>query len=150
MKKKILILAALLTFTVSAMTVFAKAPGKTNVTYQVDPFYEVVIPSDATVPFLTEKSAYGTIEVKEAVLEENKCILVKMNASSALVNEKHPKSKIPYRISKGKKEFKSQRYTKAGEKTDLTISIKKADWNKARGGSYKTAVTFTISYVDRK
>ncbi len=146
MKKKILILAALLTFTISAMTVFAKAPGKTNVTYQVDPSYEVVIPSDATVPFLTEKSDYGTIEVKE----ENKCILVKMNASSALVNEKHPKSKIPYRILKGKKEFKSQRYTKAGEKTDLTISIKKADWNKARGGSYKTAVTFTISYVDRK
>lgn len=150
MKKKILILAALLTFTISAMTVFAKAPGKTNVTYQVDPFYEVVIPSDATVPFLIEKSAYGTVEVKEAVLEENKCILVKINASSALVNEKHPKSKIPYRILKGKKKFKSQRYTKAGEKTDLTISIKKADWNKARGGSYKTAVTFTISYVDRK
>lgn len=109
-----------------------------------------MIPSDATVPFLTEKSAYGTIEIKEAVLEENKCILVKMDASGTLVNEKHPKSKIPYQILNGKKEFKSQKYTKAGEKTDLTISIKKADWNKARGGSYKTAVTFTISYVDRK
>ena len=137
MKKKLLILTALLTFAISAMTVSAKAPGKTNVTYQVDPSYEVVIPSDATVPFLTEKSAYGTIEIKEAVLEENKCILVKMDA-------------IPYQILNGKKEFKSQKYTKAGEKTDLTISIKKADWNKARGGSYKTAVTFTISYVDRK
>ena len=144
MKKKLLILTALLTFAISAMTVSAKAPGKTNVTYQVDPSYEVVIPSDATVPFLTEKSAYGTIEIKEAVLEENKCILVKMDASGTLVNEKHPKSKIPYQILNGKKEFKSQKYTKAGEKTDLTISIKKADWNKARGGSYKTAVTFTI------
>ena len=94
MKKKLLILTALLTFAISAMTVSAKAPGKTNVTYQVDPSYEVVIPSDATVPFLTEKSAYGTIEIKEAVLEENKCILVKMDASGTLVNEKHPKSKI--------------------------------------------------------
>ena len=112
MKKKLLILTALLTFAISA-----KAPGKTNVTYQVDPSYEVVIPSDATVPFLTEKSAYGTIEIKEAVLEENKCILVKMDASGTLVNEKHPKSKIPYQILNGKKEFKSQKYTKAGEKT---------------------------------
>ena len=83
MKKKLLILTALLTFAISAMTVSAKAPGKTNVTYQVDPSYEVVIPSDATVPFLTEKSAYGTIEIKEAVLEENKCILVKMDAAAA-------------------------------------------------------------------
>lgn len=90
MKKKLLILTALLTFAISAMTVSAKAPGKTNVTYQVDPSYEVVIPSDATVPFLTEKSAYGTIEIKKAVLEENKCILVKMDASGTLVNEKHP------------------------------------------------------------
>lgn len=103
MKKKLLILTALLTFAISAMTVSAKAPGKTNVTYQVDPSYEVVIPSDATVPFLTEKSAYGTIEIKEAVLEENKCILVKMDASGTLVNEKHPKSKIPYQILNGKK-----------------------------------------------
>ena len=103
MKKKLLILTALLTFAISAMTVSAKAPGKTNVTYQVDPSYEVVIPSDATVPFLTEKTAYGTIEIKEAVLEENKCILVKMDASGTLVNEKHPKSKIPYQILNGKK-----------------------------------------------
>ena len=65
MKKKLLILTALLTFAISAMTVSAKALGKTNVTYQVDPSYEVVIPSDATVPFLTEKSAYGTIEIYE-------------------------------------------------------------------------------------
>ena len=93
MKKKFLILTVLLIFAISAMTVSAKAPDKTNVGYQIDPSYEVVIPSDATVPFLTEKSDYGTIEVKEAVLEENKCILVKMNTSSALVNEKHPKSK---------------------------------------------------------
>ncbi|MBU5430828.1 hypothetical protein KQI22_12280 [Kineothrix sp. MSJ-39] len=149
MKKKLLILTALLTFAVSAMTVSAKAPDKTNVTYQVDPSYEVVIPSDTTVPFLTENATYGTIEIKEAVLEENKCILVKMDTSGAFVHEEHPKSVIPYQILKGEKEFKSQKYTKAGETTDLTISIKKADWEKARGGSYKTAITFTISYVDQ-
>lgn len=61
MKKKLLILAALLTFAISAMTVSAKAPGKTNVTYQVDPSYEVVIPSDATVPFLTENRRMGPL-----------------------------------------------------------------------------------------
>lgn len=115
MKKKLLILTALLTFAISAMTVSAKAPGKTNVTYQVDPSYEVVIPSDATVPFLTEKSAYGTIEIKEAVLEENKCILVKMDASGTLVNEKHPKSKIPYQILNGKRSSKA-RNTRRQEK----------------------------------
>lgn len=149
MKKRILLLTAALATAAFALTAYAKAPDKTNVTYQVDPSYEVVIPADAVVPFLTETSYYGTIEVKKAVLEENKCILVKMNSEGALVNEKHAKSKIPYRILKGKKKFTSQKYTKAGEKTDLSISIKKADWDKAKGGSYKTAVTFTISYVDK-
>ena len=113
MKKKLLILTALLTFAISAMTVSAKAPGKTNVTYQVDPSYEVVIPSDATVPFLTEKSAYGTIEIKEAVLEENKCILVKMDASGTLVNEKHPKSKIP-EIHEGRRKNGSDHFDQKG------------------------------------
>ena len=37
-----------------------------------------------------------------------------------------------------------------GEKTKLDVAINKEDWEKAAGGTYKTAITFTISYVDKE
>lgn len=150
MKKKRLFLMAMVSFAVFAISVSVKASNSISVTYQVDPSYEVVIPSNTTIPYLTEKTFYGTIQIKEAVLEADKCILVEMNSGGALINEEHPKSKIPYQILNGKKTFTGQKYTKAGEETDLDISIKKADWKKARSGTYKTAITFTISYVDKE
>ena len=150
MKKKGLIVAVLLALAVFGTSVSANAQNNISVTYQVDPSYEVVIPSDTNIPFLAEKTSYGTIQIKEAVLEEDKCILVEMDSSGVLVNEEYPDSRIPYRILNGEVPFTSQKYTKAGEETKLDISIKKGDWEKAMGGTYKTAITFTISYVDRK
>ena len=150
MKKKRLFMAALLVFTILGMPLSAKALDSINVVYQVDPSYEVLIPANAEIPFMAENTTCGTIEVKEAVLEENKCILVNMNSGGALINEENPKAKIPYRILSDDKPFTAGKYTKAGEKTKLTISIKKEDWEKAAGGTYKTAITFTISYVDKE
>ena len=80
MKKKRLFLMAMVSFAVFAISVSVKASNSISVTYQVDPSYEVVIPSNTTIPYLTEKTFYGTIQIKEAVLEADKCILVEMNS----------------------------------------------------------------------
>ena len=150
MKKKQLFMAALLVFTISGIPLSAKALDSINVVYQVDPSYEVLIPTNAEIPFMAENTTYGTIQIEEAVLEANKCILVQMNSSGVLMNEENPNDTIPYRILSDDRPFTSQKYTKAGEKTKLDISINKEDWKKAAGGTYKTAITFTISYVDKE
>ena len=150
MKNKRLIVTALLALAVSFIPLTAKAGDDISVTYQVDPSYEVVIPSDTTIPFMSEEAAFGTIQIKEAVLEEDKCILVEMNSGGYLINEENPNSQIPYQIINKDEPFTCQKYTKAGEETKLYISIKKEDWEKAIGGKYKTEITFTISYVDKE
>lgn len=149
MKIKRLIVTVFLVFVVSFTPISAKARDDINVTYQVDPSYEVVVPSDTSIPFMTEKTSCGTIQIKEALLEENKCILVEMNSSGNLINEENPDDKIPYQILNEDKQFTGQKYTKAGEETKLNISIKKEDWEKALGGKYKTEIKFTVSYVDK-
>ena len=150
MKKKRLIVTVLLALVFFGIPVSAKASGNISVVYQVDPSYEVLIPTNAEIPFMAEKTTYGKIQIKEAVLEADKCILVEMNSSGALINEENPNAKIPYRILSDDKPFTSRKYTKAGEETKLDISINKGDWEKAAGGTYKTAITFTISYVDKE
>lgn len=149
MKIKRLIVTVLMVFAVSFTPISAKARDNISVTYQVDPSYEVVTPSDTGIPFMTEKISCGTIQIKEALLEENKCILVEMDSSGNLINEENPNDKIPYQILNEDKQFTSQKYTKAGEETELNISIKKEDWERALGGNYKTEIKFTISYVDK-
>lgn len=150
MKKKQLIVTVLLVLAFSVIPVSAKASNTISVMYQVDPSYEVVIPSYTDIPYMAEMTTYGTIQIKEAVLEEDKCILVEMNSSGVLVNEEYPQSTIPYQVLHENKPFTSQKYTKKGEETKLDISIKKEDWKKAMGGTYKAEITFTISYVDKK
>ncbi|MGN0515210.1 MAG: hypothetical protein ACI4GD_13125 [Lachnospiraceae bacterium] len=149
MKKKRIIVTALLTLALLAVPASAKASNTISVMYQVDPSYEVVIPSYTDVPYLEETSTYGTIQIKEAILEVDKCILVEMNSSGVLINEEYPQSTIPYKVLHDNKPFTSQKYTKKGEETKLEISINKEDWKKAMGGTYKAAITFTISYVDK-
>ena len=149
MKKKRIIVTALLTLALLAVPASAKASNTISVMYQVDPSYEVVIPSYTNIPYLAETATYGTIQIKEAILEEDKCILVEMNSSGVLINEEYPQSTIPYKVLHDNKPFTSQKYTKKGEETKLEISINKEDWKKAMGGTYKAAITFTISYVDK-
>ena len=149
MKKKRIIVTALLTLVLLAVPASAKASNTISVMYQVDPSYEVVIPSYTNIPYLAETATYGTIQIKEAILEEDKCILVEMNSAGVLINEEYPQSTIPYKVLHDNKPFTSQKYTKKGEETELEIHIKKEDWKKAMGGTYKAAITFTISYVDK-
>ena len=127
MKMKRFMMAALLVLAVSGMSLSPKALKETSVTYQVDPSYEVVIPTDVAIPFLVE-----------------------INSGGALVNDENPNATIPYQILCDGKPFTGQKYTKAGEETKLEISIRKEDWNKAAGGTYRTAVTFRISYVEKE
>ena len=149
MKIKRLIATALLALAVSFIPIPAKSQDNISVTYQVNPSYEVEIPSDTGIPFMTENISCGTIKIKKAVLEENKCILVEMNSSGNLINEDNPDDKIPFQILNEDKQFTSQKYTKAGEETKLNISIKKEDWEKALGGNYKTEIKFTVSYANK-
>ncbi len=150
MKKIRMIVTAILAFAVSLTPISAKAEGGIDVTYQVDPSYEVELPSDTNVPFLTEKTSCGTILIEKAVLEENKCILVDINSNGNLINEHNTEAKIPYQIVSNEGSFSNHKYTEAGEETKLYIAIGKEDWEKAVGGRYTAEITFTVSYVDKE
>lgn len=124
--------------------------GQTTVTYQVDPVYEVEIPTTSTIPFQTSKCSYGKIIIREALLEQNKCIRVTMDSDGILTNQEDSCVGIPYQILEGNRPFTGRDYTRTGEETDLTIAIAQEDWNRATSGAYKTSVIFKISYVDKE
>lgn len=147
MKKMIAMAVTLFLLAIPAVTV--SAGSKTTVSYTADPVYLVTIPTNTLVPFNALEYDYGKIIVEEALVEEDKCIEVRMDSEGFLVNQEDPDSMIPYKILADGSPFTNQRYTKTGEETQLTISIQQEDWNKATGGAYKTAVTFNISYVDK-
>ena len=109
-----------------------------------------MIPTSMDVSYQATESVYGKIRVENALLEADKCILVTMDSDGVLKNEAHPDAVIPYQILADGKPFTKQTYTKTGEETKLVVSIAPEDWKKAAGGSYKTAITFTISYVNRQ
>lgn len=151
MKKKLWIPASLLLLLLPVATAQAAETKKTEIAYDVsEPAYEVLIPLDAEIPYQATSFDYGKIEVTEALLERGKCIQVTLDYDGSLKNEEHPESEILYRILSGDTPFTSQTYTKAGEKTDLTISLAQDDWDRAAGGAYKTVVRFRISYVDKE
>ena len=150
MKEKMILAVTLLLLTVPMISAAAEPPKKTTVIYEVDPAYEVVIPTSMDVSYQATESVYGKIRVENALLEADKCILVTMDSDGVLKNEAHPDAVIPYQILADGKPFTKQTYTKTGEETKLVVSIAPEDWKKAAGGSYKTAITFTISYVNRQ
>lgn len=150
MKRKCRILSALLLLMLPVGTVSAGTGGQTTVTYQVDPVYEVEIPTTSMIPFQTSKCSYGKIIIREALLEQNKCIRVTLDSDGVLKNQEDSKVVIPYRILEGDKTFTGRDYTRAGEETNLTIAIAQEDWNRATSGEYTTSVVFKISYVDKE
>lgn len=151
MRKKRWILACIPLLLFPVATAQAADTKKTEVAYDVsEPTYEVLIPLDAEIPYQETSYYYGKIAVKEALLERDKCIQVTLDYDGNMKNEEHPEAKIPYRILAGDVPFTSQTYTKAGEETELHISISEEDWDKAAGGSYQTVVRFKIAYVDKQ
>ena len=148
MRKKIISLAVMLLLISSVVSVSAATKKETSVNYKVDPAYEIVIPVNTDIPYQATETSYGKIQVKQAILDAGKCIKVTLDADGVLKNQDHAGAEIPYEIRNGDSHFTSQTYTKAGEETELTVFIQPEDWKKAVGGSYKTAVIFTVSYED--
>lgn len=150
MKKKIMILAFAMTLLISSIIIVSAQNTQTTVSYNVNPTYEVTIPTNANVPFNITEYHFGKIVVEKAILGENKCIQVTMDSQGFLQNLSDASAKIPYRILDGENLFTEQQYTKAGEETDLVIAITQDDWNQAAGGAYNATIMFTISYVDKE
>ncbi len=150
MKRRHIIPAALLLLMLPAVTASATAAGQTKVTYQIDPAYEVEIPTISTIPFQTLRCNYGKIIIRKALLEPDKCIRVTMDTDGLLKNQESPRATIPYQILEGNSPFDGHTYTKTGEETELTIAIAQEDWNRAASGEYSTSVIFHISYEDKE
>lgn len=148
MKKKLAAIGFATIITVSAVTAYAS--NEMTVGYQVDPAYTVTIPTDMQVTYNEVEGEYGKIIVEEAKLAEDKCIEVTAVSDRTLKNQSDSSSKIPYQIKADGEIFTSARYTKVGEETSLTISIKEEDWQKAVAGEYKDNVIFEINYVDKE
>lgn len=149
MRRRVISLSVFLLLFTSVMSVSAATEQKkTSVNYKVDPEYEIMIPVNTDIPYQATETSYGTIQVKQAVLDPGKCIRVTLDSDGVLKNQEHAGAEIPYEILAGDSIFTSQTYTKAGEETELTVSIHPEDWKKARGGAYRTTVTFTVSYED--
>lgn len=150
MKRRHSIPAALLLLMLPAVTASAMTAGQTVVTYQIDPVYEVEIPTISTIPFQTLRCNYGKIIIREALLEQNKCIRVTMDTDGCLQNQDNPRAAIPYQILEGDSPFEGHSYTQTGEETELVIAIAQEDWNRATSGKYSTSVVFHISYEDKE
>lgn len=148
MKKKITVIAALLVLAIACVTVSADS-STMKVHYRIDPSYMVTIPTDVTIPFNQSDWDYGKIRIEELLLDENQCIQVKLLSDGKLKNQEDQNMVIPYQILTDQKAFISQKYSKAGEETSLTISVLQEDWDQAAGGNYSASVIFDISIVSQ-
>lgn len=105
-----------------------------------DPYYYVDIPANV-------KADGSELKLSGAAdgLYEQEVVKVSVNSENNWHLKNHD-ALLSYQL----KEKDTKLIPENGVSVINLTSTKKADWNKARGGSYKTAVTFTISYVDRK
>ncbi|HJD22700.1 MAG TPA: hypothetical protein H9694_00980 [Firmicutes bacterium] len=159
MKKIIASILALSLLAAISTTAFAAeinqdSPSKESeatITTSIAPTYLVSIPDDTSVAFNATETSFGSIEVMQAQIEPDKQIRVSLTADTAdgsfqLVNSADETKAIPYTVNGEGGAFSSGVYTKAGDKTDLTIHIAQEDWNAAYAGSYSGRVIFTVSY----
>ena len=120
--------------------------GTTDVSFTVAPTYAVSIPEDVSVTFNDTETSWGSIEVTQAQIEPNMQIEVSLTAGNTLINQADNTQTLPYTVNSEDGVFTSGTYLAAGDKTDLTISITREDWNQAAAGAYEDTVTFTVSY----
>lgn len=157
MKKIFAAILAMTTLCCSPVTGFAAkinqdSTAKTvnaQITTAIAPTYTVSIPANATVAFNAETTDFGQIEVTAAQIDPDKCIKVSLTTDGKLNNKIDSAKVIPYTVNSESTPFTSATYFAAGDKTDLSIHILSADWNKAYAGQYEDTVTFEVSYVNR-
>ncbi|MBR6872083.1 MAG: hypothetical protein IKN17_01105 [Ruminococcus sp.] len=124
--------------------------GDAEITTNIDPTFTVTIPSDVTVAFGDNDTAFGTVELTQAQLEINAGVKVTVTTDGELNNAADAAQVIPYTLtSEGADIGKvyAQVFTQEGESFDLTIHIEDADWNSAYAGSYSDTVVFDVEYV---
>lgn len=157
MRELLSILCAVTLITaVSALPVSADGDNRSmTVSTEIAPTFLVSVPADLNVPYSQEKTDLGTIRLDTAQLELHKCVKVSMISDNLLKNQADPSVTLAYTITEGTAEtttgkaFDSAVYLTAGEKTDLTVGITKAEWEKAYAGVYSNTVTFQIAYTDQ-
>ncbi len=159
MKKLIAFILALSLFAVMSATALATEidqdddpqRASATITTSIAPTYVVSIPENTSVMFNAAETSFGSIQVTQAQLEPDKQIRVSLTSEAPdgafqLVNSADETRTIPYEVKDANGVFTSGVYTKAGDRTDLTINISQEDWNAAYAGSYSDTVTFTVSY----
>lgn len=123
--------------------------GNTELTYSQVASYTVVIPEKAEIIFDKEESPIGSIEYQYGNLERDSYVTVTLAGQTPLVCQENTDCTIDYEIWNGQGIFESVRYdedTPAGTRTDLTASISREEWERAKAGNYAATLTFMISY----
>lgn len=129
----------------------ASAVNKSAViTTEIQPTYLITIPADLNVVQNQEQTKFGAVELEQAQIEPNKCIRVSLVSDGLLKHEQDATKTLAYTVNQSDDGtvFTSATYQTSGEKTDLTIGIKKDDWKSAFAGVYHNTVTFRIEYAD--
>lgn len=154
-KALVFLISAALAMTVTAMPVSAADDDRNiRISTEIAPAYIVTIPTNTRVYYNVLDTDFGKVELTRAQLEPGKCVKVSLLTDSLLENNEDAEKVLPFGIRKGTAEngggqaFTSERYTSAGEFTDLTIHIEQDDWNRAYAGEYADTVTFQIQYTD--
>lgn len=118
-------------------------PPKTTVSCNVDPSYTVTVPTTTEVKFNQTETAFGKIELTDALLKFGYAVRVSIAPDGKLRNQEN--KTIAYTICSDGKAFTSAEYRTAGESTSLTIHITQQEWDRAYGGDYSDTVVFNIS-----
>lgn len=153
MKRMFSGIAALAMLAALAAPVSASAEERGAViSTEIQPTYLVSIPTDMYVVQNQENAAFGTIKLDQAQLEPMKCVKVSLISDGLLKHQQDNSRTLAYTVrqkDEAQTVFTSAAYQNAGEKTDLTIGIKKEDWESAFAGVYRNTVTFRIEYTDQ-
>lgn len=149
------LLAAVLCISLAA-TAFASeirpgssGKGNTELTYSQEASYTVVIPEKAEIIFDKEENPIGSIEYQYGNLERDSYVTVTLAGQTPLVCLEDTDCMIDYEIWSENGIFESVCYdedTPAGTRTDLTASISREEWERAKAGDYAATLTFMISY----
>ena len=152
MKRIISSICAVTMLSALAVPFSASAESKGAViSTEIQPTYLVTIPADLNVVQNQEQTPFGAIKLEQAQIEPNKCIKVTLLSDGLLKHEQDATKTLAYTVNQedgAGTVFTSATYQTSGEKTDLTIGIKKDDWKSAFAGVYRNTVTFKIEYTD--
>lgn len=123
--------------------------GKTIISTEIDPTYEVVIPESTAIEFEAETTELGSVKANWVQIDPGKKVLVSVDAGE-LQNQEDPSKTIPYELVSDEEAFTSMDILSTEDKAVIQLKITKENWNKAFAGKYKGTIVFHFSYVDKQ